>query len=397
MATDPWSNGCNHATHVQLWDMTNSSEVTNLCYLANAWTWQRSGDITNSLTDGHEYTVRVLDQDSNTLSIRTARLIIQQTDSTKITDTETSIDMGNYESTDSDSYDELTGKKIYEYDADKFSPTPTAYFEASLPESAQGPTIEQQIPIVTQRYEATGSTYGPLDNSLGIIHWDATKYTGTTIYFEAVLKKVANCWGGGGDAYAELYDITADASVSNSEIHTTSTGWVLVRSSNITLVDGNDYTVHLKNTSCVNESFIFLQTARLIIQQTDSTKIQDTQTHIDLGTAEATNSSSMTTQTNQKIYYYDTSKFSPTPTPYFEATFRPDSPIIEQQINIIDRTYTWPGSGWQPADNSLGWVYWDSSKYSGLLAVYAEYIVNATSGLFGSTEKMALFDDTNTT
>ena len=51
-----------------------------------------------------------------------------------------------------------------------------------------------------------------------IFNWDATKYTGATVYFEAVLKS----WSASGTAYAKLYDVTASSEVANSEVSITS-------------------------------------------------------------------------------------------------------------------------------------------------------------------------------
>ena len=85
--------------------------------------------------------------------IHNPRLVVVQSDGTKITDTETQIEIGDDANTTSDSYSELSDKKVYYYDSSKFDPEPTAYFEAVLKNTDQ-PRIEQQINIMDKQHTA---------------------------------------------------------------------------------------------------------------------------------------------------------------------------------------------------------------------------------------------------
>ncbi len=311
-----------------------------------------------TLTDNTSYSVR-LRTDGSTAYLYAARLIIIQTNTVKITDTETQIELGNAESQSSDTATQLTNKKIYSYDSSKFSPAPTAYFEASL--KTNQPTIEQQINIIDQTYYYYSGSYVPTDNSLGLVHWDADKYSGATVYFEADMKSAGVNW----HQYVALYT-SAGSAVSGGELHSSSGSYDRVRSAALTLTDETDYTIRT-----VGDGASYVYAARLIIQQTSTTKITDTETQIELGNAESQSSDTATQLTNKKIYSYDSSKFSPAPTAYFEANLKTNQPTIEQQINIMDQTYNYSSGSNIPTDNSLGLIHWDASKYSGA-TVYFE-------------------------
>jgi hypothetical protein len=349
---------------------TAGGYVTNSQVTIDSGGWHRlrSGPI--NLENGVEYTARVSNiNNGNTTTIRAARLIIIQSDETKITDTQAQIEVGHNEATTETSYTPLTHKKIYHYDASKFSATPTAYFEASLKGGGQ-PTIEQQINIVNQLYSATGTAHQPTDNSLGIIRWDGSKYPGATVYFEAVISRNSS------RMYAQLYT-TAGGYVTNSQVTIDSGGWHRLRSGPINLENGVEYTARVSNINNGNTTTI--RAARLIIIQSDETKITDTQAQIEVGHNEATTETSYTPLTHKKIYHYDASKFSATPTAYFEASLKGGGqPTIEQQINIVNQLYSATGTAHQPTDNSLGIIRWDGSKYPGA-TVYFEAVISRNS------------------
>lgn len=65
-------------------------------------------------------------------TVKAARLKIVQTDSTKITDTQSQVELGNDQTITSTTYGELTDPKYYYYDTAKFSGTKSAFFEATL-------------------------------------------------------------------------------------------------------------------------------------------------------------------------------------------------------------------------------------------------------------------------
>ena len=289
---------------------TAGVEVTALYQLRpGCWLKTRSNALT--LTTG-DYTVRLKSSESYDY-LRAARLIVVQTDPNLITQTETQIEIGNNETTSSSTFASLTHPKIWSYDSDKFSPIPTAYFEASLKGGNQ-PTIEQHINIITQTYSTTTQSPVPGDNSLGLIHWDPAKYPGASVYFE-----VETCYnGGGGQTNAYLYTSAGAEAAALTGLRPGC--WLRSRSGALSLSAG-DYTVRLRSS----ESNDSIRAARLVIIQTDTTKITDTEGQIEIGTLQTTASASYVNQTDKKIYHYDEDVFTPIPTAYFEATLSNDT------------------------------------------------------------------------
>jgi len=352
----------------------------------NGYVRVRSGAIT--LVDGTDYTVRVRSSGTaNPSKIKFARFIILQSDSTKLTNTETQIEVGNSEGTSSTSYTQLTDKKIYRYDSSKFTPAPTSYFEASFRPSS--PLLEQQINIMDQEYLFNSTTDVPTDNSLGIVKWTAGSYTGATVYFEAVIKPP---FATSATSTVNLYDKTADATVTNSTLSTGTQTYTRLRSSAITLTDGNEYTVRIKASR--DDFFAGIKSARLIIVQSNSTKLTDSETQIEVGNGETITSASYLPLTDKKIYNYDSSKFTPDPsTMSFEASFRSFSPMLEQQINIIDQVYLTTSTTYAPTDNSLGLIRWTSGSYTGA-TTYFEAVLNPEAG--SCTTYAALYNSSGT-
>ena len=353
---------------------------------SNGYVRVRSGAIT--LVDGTDYTVRVRSSGTaNSSKIKFARFIILQSDSTKLTNTETQIEVGNSEGTSSTSYTQLTDKKIYRYDSSKFTPAPTSYFEASFRPSS--PKLEQQINIMDQEYLFNSTTDVPTDNSLGIVKWTSGSYTGATVYFEAVIKPPFST---SATSTVNLYDITADATVTNSTLSTGTQTYTRLRSSAITLTNGNEYTVRIKASR--DDFFAGIKSARLIIVQSNSTKLTDSETQIEVGNGETITSASYLPLTDKKIYNYDSSKFTPDPsTMSFEASFRSFSPMLEQQINIINQVYLTTSTTYAPTDNSLGLIRWTSGSYTGA-TTYFEAVFQPEAG--SCTTYVALFDSAGT-
>jgi len=180
------------------------------------------------------------------------------------------------------------------------------------PARAVSPAFEQQINIMNKNNSTTSTTDTPTDNSLGLVHWDGTKYTGATVYFEAILQTN----NAGSTATATLYD-SAGNSVSGSSVSVLGTAWARARSAAITLTNNTDYTVRFK-TSANTANF---RTARLIILQSDATRITDTVTQVELGINSTTTSTSyIFAAAKKKLFGYNSTVWTPTPTIYFEAT-----------------------------------------------------------------------------
>ncbi|MBI4058010.1 hypothetical protein HY405_01715 [Candidatus Microgenomates bacterium] len=244
-----------------------------------------------------------------------------------------------------------------------------SFFVPITKAAAPDPTIEQQITLVDRLYEVATTSYSPADNSLGLIRWDGTKYSGETVYFEAMIAGR----GTDSDAKAALFDSSGNQ-VSGSEVTKVNGGFSLARSSAITLSDNTDYTVRLKGSS--GNAVAYMRLARLVIVQTNTTPwgITDSQTQIEIGDDEVSVVTSATQQTDKKIYQYDSSKFSPAPTVNYEATIASGANALEQQINIIDQVFTTTSCTAVPTDNSLGLIRWDGSKYNNE-TVYFEVVI----------------------
>jgi len=312
---------------------TGGSQATYIQTANNqsTYTRQRSGAL--SLTDDTDYTLRLISPWTNqTTYVKSARLIIIQTNSTKITDTETQIEVGNTEKQTSNTATQLTDKKIWSYDSSKYSPSPTAYFEADLRSSP--PTVEQQVNIIDQAYSLYGETvtYSPTDNSLGVIHWDADRYPGATVYFEVIMAVSA------GYGRAALYT-TGGSQVTYLETVNNQSNYTRQRSGALSLTDETDYTVRV--ISPWSNQTTYIKAARLIIIQTNATKITDTQTQIEVGNSQNNFAdTSYTILTDHKIYYYDSSKFSGTLNAYFTASLHTDSGSDTVYAQLLECTST---------------------------------------------------------
>ncbi|OGC79606.1 hypothetical protein A3K01_03050 [candidate division WWE3 bacterium RIFOXYD1_FULL_43_17] len=324
--------------------------------------YARYRSVALSLTDNTEYTVKwkaaSYDHPQTLLS---ARFIVIQTDTTKITDTQTQVELGSRERFTNNSYAQLSDPKKYYYDSTKFDPAPTTYFEATV--KTQQPTIEQQINILSKSYFTTSSSYVPTDNSLGLVYWDADRYPGSTVYLE--VDYYEPCCA---DPYIGLYT-EAGASVATFQLGMGDGSYHRYRSSALTLTDNTAYSVKWRSTNTTNGSTLLA--ARFIVIQTDTTKITDTQTQVEVGTNETHTNSAYAQLDTPKTYLYDSSKFAPAPTAYFETSVRSVQPIIEQQINIITKSQYSNNTTWVPTDSSLGIAYWDADKYPGA-TVYLE-------------------------
>jgi hypothetical protein len=167
----------------------------------------------------------------------------------------------------------------------------------------------------------TGTNYADLGTTwLGktvFVYWDSTKYTGATVYFEAVLKSN----NASGIAYAKLYDATGAGEVANSEVSVTGTTYTRVRSGPISLTSGNQYKVIIKSNNASYEAS--LRASRLIVVQ-EASSISATETYIllhDKINKGAAYGNSPYTQS----FYYDSSRFDGTVNVYFEATMMTDA------------------------------------------------------------------------
>src|SRR3989344_1087541 len=149
-------------------------------------------------------------------------------------------------------------------------------------------TVEQQINIIDQEFScglSSCTSYSPDDNSLGIVHWDAAKYNGETVYFEAVIRN-----GLSAESVEAALFSSSGSQVTGSEVTITSTSYTRVRSSALTLTDDTDYSVRGKRAL----GTVFIKSARLIIVQSADPSITDTQTQVEVGNNESSTATSYT-------------------------------------------------------------------------------------------------------
>ncbi|KKS21014.1 MAG: hypothetical protein UU80_C0036G0001, partial [candidate division WWE3 bacterium GW2011_GWA1_41_8] len=302
-------------SYASLYDTAgNAVTGSEVSLYASSWGRVRSDIIT--LTDDTDYTVRIKSSGIGTVYIRSAKLIVIQSDTSLIANTESQIEIGSVEGTSDTSYASLINKKIVSYDSTNYSPTPTAYFEATIKPAK--PKLEQQVNISDQLYTTLSTSYTPTDNSLGIVKWESSKFTGATVYFEAVIRNFRNDTY----SYASLYD-TAGNMVADSEVSVYGSAFGRAVSSAVTLTNDTEYTVRIKTGNAAGT--VYLNSARLIVLQSDNTKISDTSTYVELGNNETSTSAPYTQLIDKKIFYYQSSNYTPSPTVYFEATLAHDT------------------------------------------------------------------------
>ncbi|GHO85225.1 glycosyltransferase family 2 protein [Dictyobacter formicarum] len=232
-----------------------------------------------------------------------------------------------------------------------FVPVPNAH-------AVVNPKIEQQLNIIDQNYAAQNTTVSPTDNSLGMIYFDSSHYSGymtPTFYFEAVIMAASNS----NAVTAALYSEDGTAITSASVNTTVNTSYTLVRSSALTLgalpnlASTTNYTVRLSCASTAANCGS-INAARLLIVQTDYA-ILNTETQIEIGNNENTTQTSNTVLTSPKLYKYTDSKFNPSPTAYFEATLKASSPgnVTAELYNVSNSA---PLSASSISTNSTSWT-----------------------------------------
>jgi hypothetical protein len=183
--------------------------------------------------------------------------------------------------------------------------------------SAAGITkVEQQINLLTQEYSTTTSSQ-PGDNSLGLILWEPDKYTGETVYFEAIIR-CDTCSGGNNQVTAQLETDTGSA-VTGSTVTTSAGTYTLVRSGNITsnLTSSEEYTVSLTRDATAGTAYML--TARIIVLQS-AALITDTLTQVEIGAVDQSTSTSYARLNASPIYLWDEAVHSDLSAVYLESS-----------------------------------------------------------------------------
>lgn len=180
--------------------------------------------------------------------------------------------------------------------------------------------LEQHINITNGEFLTQVTNDTPTNNSLGLVRYDSSQYTGASVYFEIVARCV-DCDGSGNKRVsASLYDSEGNV---ESTLTTTSENNDLVRSPTSLSLDTDNYTVrfHLDDVD-PTPGTAYLTAARLIVVQS-AANLTDTQAQIEVGHYENDETStSATGLTAPKYYQFDADQFSGTVNAYFEATMR---------------------------------------------------------------------------
>jgi hypothetical protein len=242
---------------IKLYDSSGTYVPDSLITMSSAtsgYTRYRSHALT--LTDNTQYTARIMSNDDTlTAYLKAARISLDQSTGSGITDTQTHVEVGDATTTTNTSYDVLANKKIYLWDTDKFSGTKSVYFEATLKGSGAGVTAS------------------------------------------AALSSSSNC----------------SSTVSGSEVTVTGSSWTLSRSSAISLTDDTEYWVCFKTSSGTGS----IANAKIVIDQTDASGVSLEVVHDYLNTVGTDADTTYTSQ--DYLNELNRSSFSSTAAYYFEA------------------------------------------------------------------------------
>ena len=177
-----------------------------------------------------------------------------------------------------------------------------------------GRTFEQQINIINQQFSTASLSDAPTDNTLGIINYNAARYTSPTVYFEAV--GVFTDCSGSEDGFVSLYT-TGGSQVAGSELNIDCTVDEILRSGALSLASG-DYSIRARSSSVLET--LTIKSARLIIVQA-SFNLTATETQIEIGDNDSVGPGGpITALTDPKRWFYDASKYDGAVTVSFEAT-----------------------------------------------------------------------------
>ena len=282
---NPEPTGDNEYVWAQLYTDAGTA-VADGILMSNSSTYERvrSGPIT--LTDGEDYSVRIRSSVETlmTVGVQSAKIIVDQSSGTFIDDSQHQIEVGTAQNNFANTtYATLTDSPIYLYDADQFSGTKTAYFEATIHADSSSDTVSAQL------LACTSST---------------------------------DCSGG--------------SAVGSSEVtHTGDTLWTRVRSNEITLVDGTNYAVQIKTSAGTAD----IANAKIIIDQDGSgAGLSLTEVVHPFFTSVKTDADATYSALNYNNYY-DAELFARvSPTQYFESTIKTSAGTGYAQLYLSSTT-----------------------------------------------------------
>ena len=188
--------------------------------------------------------------------------------------------------------------------------------------------MEYQIDMLNFIYTTYSTIYVDTDNPRKEIVMITTgNYVSPTYYFEAVMFSDASDF----QVKAQLYDITAGAAVAGSEITTTSTLPVRVRSGGIVLVNGHEYKIQLRSTNPGVGCYVSI--ARIVVVDGITAGWTAAEEQVEIGNApESTTSTSPVQLAYMPIFLWEQGKRNGVIHVYFEATFYSNYSIVEARL-----------------------------------------------------------------
>lgn len=199
----------------------------------------------------------------------------------------------------------------------KRSGSGTASFDRAMINFLQDGAVTKTETIIEigEDNNVPGTSYSaPTDYYLFL--YEAARWPDATFYYQAALHPNSS----GNTAYSQLYDVTAGAAVSGSEVsHTGDTNTTRKRSSAITLVDGHVYRMDVKGSSTSED----VAAGEIVIHQSGTLGSTDIYIPI-LNTTTSGTGSSYAYQ--DRYYDFDAADFvGDTKTAKFEATLKSSS------------------------------------------------------------------------
>ena len=336
---------------VELYDLTNSAAVTGSSLAMNSTTITRLRSNAITLTTGHNYCYYYnTNSTSGTLYLRAARIIIVDTTSAGWIVSEEQVEIGDAESSNATSAANLTYQPMYLYTSGSWNPSPTVYFEASL------------------KSNNTNAT-----------------------------------------AYAVLFNVTANATVSNSTVSVIGTTLTRARTNAITLTTGDLYCVQIYSSS--GSYLASVMNAKLIFDQTAPSYNFITAIELRKSCGATTHGNSTTYATTGNLILLTPGNLPGALTYYLCATLKENSSSYESEAELFDvtgnatvsnSTISYAGTAWtnenssaiSPTSGDNITAYFASNSTSGtaniaaawllINAAYTSVAVNGTVGLSSS-------------
>lgn len=194
--------------------------------------------------------------------------------------------------------------------------------------------MQKLINLMNTARTTTSASYTYTEDRNPLFYWDADVYDNVTaVYLEAVMRAAA-----GDTAYMILSvvdPVGGSSNITGSEISTTSTTNVKVRSSDIkgNLTDNSDWLrARWKRTGAGTASF---DSVRLIIVQQGA--VTKTETVIELG-EELNTTTSYVEPDNYAVFLYTSSRFNGTVNAYFEADLHNNGTTETTYAQLYDVT-----------------------------------------------------------